>query len=178
MALSPLAASANSATSTLHSSATSTMRSSATSTNANAYGHVIAPGYIEKNGTTTVTGYLPAGIEKRLGASTSTRIENLAPMITLISSPATLVVGQTGNWTVTASDPNNDALKYRASWGDSFFADFWNFFRNSYTASSTFTHSYSSPGTYTVKFTVKDAHGLTNTARVSVMVTASTTASL
>ncbi|MDE1975418.1 MAG: hypothetical protein KGI49_02835, partial [Patescibacteria group bacterium] len=50
-------------------------------------------------------------------ASTSA-VGNLPPVISGISSPTVLQVGQTGTWSVNASDPQNGTLSYSVDWGD------------------------------------------------------------
>jgi len=95
-------------------------------------------------------------------SSTSTQ----PPVISGGTFPTTLQVNQTGTWTVKASDPQNSPLSYSVNWGDT-------------SQGSSFTHSYSSPGTYTITFTVKDAAGLsaqtTTTVKVGNVVTPSPT---
>ena len=109
--------------------------------------------------------------------STSTSATNLPPVISGVSSPTILNVGQTGTWTISASDPQNGNLSYKVDWGDNvplprLFAALD--INPSFVQTSTFTHSYSSPGVYTVTFTVKDSAGLTTTSSVTVNVVTST----
>jgi peptidoglycan hydrolase-like protein with peptidoglycan-binding domain len=79
------------------------------------------------------------------------------PTISGVSGPQSLNVNQTGTWTVNAFDPNGGNLSYSVDWGDNMV------YANGVTSlypqpsvqqSATFTHSYSQPGTYTVRFTV------------------------
>lgn len=68
---------------------------------ARSFGHLVAPGWILKNGTTTVstTCKLPAGIAKklRLGSPGTTTPDTTAPVITLISS-STASTNATVTW--------------------------------------------------------------------------------
>ena len=99
------------------------------------------------------------------------------PIINGVDAPTTLAVGQTGTWTVRAIDPLNGTLSYSVTWGD----------QQAYpmvsgaTASSqylqaqtsTFQHSYSLAGTYTVTFTVRNASGQQIQTTSTVTVTGS-----
>ena len=102
---------------------------------------------------------------------------NLPPVMSGVSGPTSLTAGQTGTWTITASDPENGTLSYRAVWGDEVSASASTLqmqFPSSQTAqSATFTHAYSQAGTYTPTFTVTDSGGLT--ARTSASVNVGTT---
>jgi peptidoglycan hydrolase-like protein with peptidoglycan-binding domain len=99
---------------------------------------------------------------------------NKPPVISSFSGPTTLAVNQTGTWTINASDPENGTLTYSIDWGDS--AGATAFERISALASSafkqqtTFQHSYSRAGTYTITMTVRDNAGnetrTTSTVRV------------
>ena len=92
-----------------------------------------------------------------VSASTSTSA-SLVPSISGITAPTVLKTGQTGTWSVRASDPQNGSLSYSVDWGES---------SQGLTAlltpissqTSTFTHSYANPGVYTVKFTVSNSAG-------------------
>ncbi|OGZ54375.1 MAG: hypothetical protein A3B25_01780 [Candidatus Ryanbacteria bacterium RIFCSPLOWO2_01_FULL_48_26] len=102
---------------------------------------------------------------------TSDSTSNKPPVISGGAFPTTLSVGQTGTWTIYASDPENGALSYSVDWGDvltalsplSSTAS-----PNSFIQNATFTHSYSSAGTYTVNFKVADNTG--QVARTSATV--------
>ncbi len=103
-------------------------------------------------------------------------VGNQPPVIHGVSGPTLLKVGEMGEWSVKASDPENGSLKYAIDWGD----------RNASagaaglpmmsgltydtTQNSTFTHSYSSAGTYTVTFAVSDNLGSVNKSSMSVQV--------
>jgi hypothetical protein len=99
------------------------------------------------------------------------------PVITGGTFPTTLQVNQTGTWTVNAYDPKNGSLSYSVNWGDVPYACQVGqpCVKPMSTAiqSSTFTHSYSYSGTYTITFTVKNAAGLSaqTTSTVKVVTT-------
>ena len=105
---------------------------------------------------------------------------NLTPVINGISAPTTLNIGQTGTWTVNASDPQNGQLSYSVSWGDTLSAATvsGNSANQSFVQTSTFTHSYSSTGIYTVAFTVKNSAGLTAQTSSTVQIGNSTQPSI
>jgi PKD repeat protein len=98
---------------------------------------------------------------------------NQPPVISGISGPTTLAIGAAGTWSVQASDPENGSLNYSITWGDE------NAYaptsaamgaNASFMQNSTFTHSYSSAGTYTVSVTVRDASGQSAQASTNVQV--------
>jgi peptidoglycan hydrolase-like protein with peptidoglycan-binding domain len=98
------------------------------------------------------------------------------PVISGGSFPTTLTVGQTGTWTVNASDPQNSSLSYSVDWGDNVpvcpagYVCEMAATAKVFTQSTSFTHSYSKAGTYTIKFTVKNSSGLTATTNTNVYV--------
>ena len=93
-----------------------------------------------------------------------------APVIQGLDAPISLVVGQTGTWTVRAYDPQNVSLSYSVVWGDEGFApagiatpEAMPIIQN-----TTFTHIYRNAGTFTPVFTVRNASG--QSARTSATV--------
>lgn len=101
-----------------------------------------------------------------------------APTISGFSGPTTLKVNEVGTWTVKASDPEGQELSYNISWGD----------EGQYTASgirtslpvfiqtSSFTHIYSLPGTYTVSVSARDSDGKEAKVSITVKVSGDTVA--
>ncbi len=88
---------------------------------------------------------------------------NRPPVISGFSGPTMLTLNEQGTWTIQASDPENGSLTYAILWGDEWFAnDMYprSSAASSIVQSSTFTHSYSRAGTYTVNITVRDSAGL------------------
>lgn len=101
---------------------------------------------------------------------------NRPPVINGVTAPVSLNVNQSGTWTVQASDPENGSLSYSVDWGDYacpggyICATTSVLMMKSLVQTSTFTHSYASAGTYTVKFTVQDTAGQTAQTSATVQV--------
>ena len=114
---------------------------------------------------------------------TGTVTTPLTPVISGGTFPTTLTVGQTGTWMVNASDPQNSALSYSVNWGDNptpvcpvgFTCVTPAIASKVVSQSSTFTHSYSAAGNYTVTFTVTNSAGLTAQTSATVSVTGAVT---
>ena len=103
--------------------------------------------------------------------------QNQPPVINGGTFPTTLTVNQIGTWTVNASDPENGFLNYAVNWGDERQCGNYPYACGPLSASSavqqssTFTHVYSVPGTFTITFTVTDNAGLTAQTTTQVTVT-------
>ncbi len=104
---------------------------------------------------------------------------NKPPTIARFSGPTTLVEDVSGTWEISASDPEGGSLSYHILWGD----------ENGYVSPSasaaasrdfmqttTFTHTYVNPGTYTVRIVVRDSAGQEAQTTTTVRVDAGTTA--
>ncbi len=104
-----------------------------------------------------------------------------APVVTSVTGSSSIAVGTQGSWTVNAYDPRNEALAYSVKWGDTgngIMALFAALSQPVYLQSSTFSHTYANPGTYTITFTAENTSGLTMSTTTTVTVTqASTTSS-
>jgi peptidoglycan hydrolase-like protein with peptidoglycan-binding domain len=113
-----------------------------------------------------------AGAEYLYDGTCTDASANKAPTISGISGPTTLTINQSGTWSVTASDPENQSLSYQVTWGDEY----------AYPAmmdaavsspvnyqTSTLTHTYTREGTFTISVTVTDAQG--KSAQTSITVT-------
>ncbi len=107
---------------------------------------------------------------------------NKPPTISGVDAPTSLNVGQTGTWTVRATDPQRGQLNYSVDWGDTL-SDVTSSCPAGYTCApnsdseifpvrqtSTFTHSYSKEGTYTARFYVRNSAGLIAQTSVTVQV--------
>ena len=99
------------------------------------------------------------------------------PVIDRIKSPTTLEVNQLGTWSIRAHDQDNESLSYSIDWGDSYYCPpgytctTQSPTARSFVQNSSFTHSYSASGTYTVWIEVRDSSGLSTQSTVTVQVT-------
>jgi hypothetical protein len=101
------------------------------------------------------TGYV--GPSTRVFLNRLYKCNNQAPVISGISGPTSLKVGEMGTWTVKATDPLKGILNYQVTWGDEKYAMGLIPAEPSTDAApqvSTFTHAYASPGTYSINVTV------------------------
>ncbi|MBI3588952.1 MAG: peptidoglycan-binding protein [Candidatus Liptonbacteria bacterium] len=99
---------------------------------------------------------------------------NLPPVVTGVSGPTSLKVGETGAWTVKAYDPENGSLSYSVIWGDEPATV------GGYNASvspatpvqntATFTHIYNASGTFNPIFNVMDDKGQKAKTSMTVVV--------
>lgn len=99
---------------------------------------------------------------------------NKPPTVSSFSGPTVLKVGENGTWNIRASDPENGTLSYNITWGDEVANTYASSLDRSFTQSTTFTHSYSRVGTYTVTITVRDEAGKSATATATVRVSSGT----
>ncbi len=98
-----------------------------------------------------------------------------SPVIHSISGPASLVVGQTGTWTIKATDQDDNPLSYSIMWGDEVsVASPMAALKSSGEQTTTFTHSYSATGDYVIAVTVTDTAGNSATENAKVHVIAET----
>ncbi|MEK7621953.1 MAG: peptidoglycan-binding protein [Patescibacteria group bacterium] len=98
---------------------------------------------------------------------------NFPPVISGVSGPTTLNVGQTETWTVQASDPENGQLAYSVIWGDEPMMASGAMMTpqaESVRQTASFTHAYATAGTYTPAFTVTDNSGQSARSSLSVVV--------
>lgn len=94
-----------------------------------------------------------------------------APSITGVSGPTQLSVGQAGTWQLSVSDQSG-SLSYSVVWGDE---QYYAYPLNAPAAvsagySGSLSHTYSTAGTYTPRFTVTNAYGQSANASASVVV--------
>lgn len=99
---------------------------------------------------------------------------NQPPIIYGASGPTYLRINEVGTWTIKASDPEKGSLSYSVSWGDSELDQAaptaLKSTEQSFTQSSSFTHSYSKIGIYTITIIVTDNQGLTARTTLNVKV--------
>ena len=95
---------------------------------------------------------------------------NKPPVVTRFLGPVLLDVGEVGQWTVYATDPEGGALMYGFIWGDSGSAAFDQIqrFSQSFTDSPSAMHAYMSAGSYQLAVTVHDTAGNSTEASVTV----------
>lgn len=97
---------------------------------------------------------------------------NKPPVVSGVSGPTVLAIGETGTWSVTAYDPESGSLSYQVDWGDVYMpsAQLQGAYEAYFRQTSTFTHSYSTAGTYTIRVTVSDDAGSTAHTSTTVRV--------
>jgi PKD repeat protein len=105
-----------------------------------------------------------AGVSKKYDGECGD--ENLPPVVDGVNGSSRLGVNEVGTWSVVAHDPESGPLSYSVDWGDGTPTDVKSAVAAVQTA--TFTHSYSSAGSYTVGFTVTDDHGQSARSSISV----------
>jgi len=101
---------------------------------------------------------------------TGSQPANLPPSISGISGPVQLRAGETGTWTVRASDPENQPLSYWVWWGDEAVSVPPQPLSSNQAQTATFTHTYTQKGTYNPTFTVTDSTGQSVKTSISVQV--------
>jgi hypothetical protein len=98
---------------------------------------------------------------------------NQPPVISGATAPTVLKVGETGTWTIKASDPENGNLSYSVLWGDEVpqvQTPTFSSIASGVLQSATFTHVYTKVGTFNPKFRVTDNSGLSAETSASVEV--------
>jgi|GEM_PF-5576617 hypothetical protein len=81
-------------------------------------------------------------------------------VINSVSGPTSLSVGQTGQWTVNATVPSGSNISYSVDWGENMvYPMAASSDKTAVQQTSTFTHSYSQAGNYTVKFKIVSGTG-------------------
>lgn len=96
---------------------------------------------------------------------------NSTPVISGVSGPQNLIVGQTGTWGVEAYNPNGGNLSYSVDWGEHFdYLSGQTLAMPNINQNTTFTHRYNRSGNYTVTFTVTNEDGESETTSMTVNV--------
>lgn len=133
------------------------------------YLRALTPGYY----TLTVSNENGTSNPMSFRVTEGTNNQNLS--IQSLDAPSTLSMYQSGNWTVRAvTTSTSGTLHYSVVWGDE------NRFAltpvlepqtQTISTSASFSHSYSSAGTYTPRFTITDDQGRSVSASATVVVT-------
>ncbi len=98
---------------------------------------------------------------------------NLPPVVDGLSAPTQLKVDEKGTWIIKAHDPENGQLTYNVNWGDeNIIKPLSSSLKG--TQATSFTHSYSEVGNYTIRFTVTDDQGQTAKTSTTVKVVSTT----
>ncbi|MEK7465378.1 MAG: hypothetical protein AAB631_01215 [Patescibacteria group bacterium] len=95
------------------------------------------------------------------------------PVTISVTGPATLTIGQTGTWNVSAYDVWGGLSLMKVSWGDGTYST--STLYGSSTAVRTFTHRYGTPGTKYILFSVYDTAGFSATTTRTVQITSTST---
>lgn len=108
----------------------------------------------------------------------ATFTDNQPPTVSSFSGPTVLAQNQSGTWTISASDPENGQLTYQVWWGDENVPTPANapsaLSAREFTQTTTFSHSYATPGTYTVSMVVRDIVGQETKTTTTVQVSGAT----
>ncbi|MEK7552861.1 MAG: peptidoglycan-binding protein [Patescibacteria group bacterium] len=127
------------------------------------------------SGLASPTGYVGPATRAKLNQLYGCRpvTTNQPPVISEVSGPTTLRVGEMGTWTVRATDPENGVLNYSVIWGDE--PENIPLAAAPSTAgpvqqTATFAHGYARAGTYQPIFHVTDNAGKSNRTSISVVV--------
>lgn len=107
---------------------------------------------------------------------TGTATTKTSPEILKLSGDKNIKVGETETVTVSAYDPQNGTLEYTADWGDttSVLSKSLSAVEQIFVQTGTFSHVYSTAGTYTATFTVKDDEGKTDSESIRIVVSSNT----
>ena len=134
------------------------------------------PTWIDKDGTKYEGEQSLEKLSQISNCALPTATTNNDPVISGVSGPQSLNVGQQGTWTVNASNPNGGILSYSVDWGDiqktcsSSGATCSTAYQKQIQQSAMFTHSYFQAGNYTVMFTVTNSSGQSAKTSLSVKV--------
>ncbi len=137
------------------------------------------------------TGYFGPLSRARLHDRNPVRTDSRAPIINNVDAPTVLSVNESGTWSIKATDPQNGTLRYYVEWGDALeyaavkCPDGYvcspvgvNPSAPAVQQSSTFTHAYTEPSTYKVRFTVSNSLGLSSRSTATVKVVGSSAGAL
>ena len=100
-----------------------------------------------------------------------------AVSITSINGPTSIAAGTMGTWTVTLNNPSNSVVTVSAAWGDS--TTYYPYNNGTIPPQTTnaqgmttlsFTHVYTTNGTYTITFTAVNGNGTPSSSTMTVVV--------
>lgn len=108
----------------------------------------------------------------------ASNVRNKPPGIEGVSGSTSLTTGETGTWSILASDPEGDSLSYSMVWGDanSAFSQILDI-AGTFSSNPNFSHAYANPGIYTMNASVQDKMGNSAVAPFTVSVLAAAVAS-
>ncbi len=97
---------------------------------------------------------------------------NVVPVLSAISGPSTVSYNSTNTWTLTSSSVNGGTVNVTASWGDgSTSVSNTQSYYSGNGQTYSFTHTYLTPGTYTLRVTATNSNGLTSYQTYNIYVT-------
>jgi len=132
----------------------------------------IIEAFCDANGNLSATGSsCPSNSICSDGACVKNNSLNQPPVITSLSNPTSLNIGQVGTWSITANDPDGTYLSYSVNWGESITITPSTVERIKTGNSASFQHAYSQAGTYRIVFTVTDSAGAQTESATTVKVT-------
>ncbi len=113
-----------------------------------------------------VTGTFGSGAPSVVQICSPTLTVNSAPSAPALVCPTSAVVGYPASTTATAVDVDGDTIRYGVSWTNGSTMDSWLPAGNTYVPSGTpqtFTHTWNTPGTYTIGLLAQDVNGQNST---------------
>lgn len=125
--------------------------------------------------------YVVVGSTNSLGTTKSAEISFVtptindtdSPVITKLNGPNNVNVGETATVVVSAYDHENGVLAYTADWGDVntiLDSKTPTTEKQAYVQNTTFSHVYTTSGTYTATFTVENSEGEKDSASMKIIV--------
>lgn len=102
-------------------------------------------------------------------------LQNTPPVIDTVDGPSSLKVNEQGTWKIIAHDLDSKYLYYSVDWGEPrivYSGAAMSDANQVISQESSFTHSYTNPGTYKIRFTVTDDKGASSESTMTVIVEA------